>query len=100
MHAYSLQWCLTLGNAMDSSLPGSLCPWDSPGKNTGVDCQALGQGIFLAQGSNQRFPAMQADPLPLGKPAKQEIQVRFLGREYALEEEMATHSSILAWKIL
>ena len=29
-----------------------------------------------------------------------EMQVRFLGREDPLEEEMATHSSILAWKIL
>ena len=30
-----------------------LCPWDSPGKNTGVGCHALLQGIFLPQGSNQ-----------------------------------------------
>ena len=29
-----------------------LCPWNSPGKNTGVGCQALLQGIFLTQGSN------------------------------------------------
>ena len=29
-----------------------LCPWDSPGKNIGVGCQALLQGIFLTQGSN------------------------------------------------
>ena len=29
-----------------------LCPWDSPGKNTGVGCCALLQGIFWAQGSN------------------------------------------------
>ena len=27
-------------------------PWGSPGKNTGVGCQALLQGIFLTQGSN------------------------------------------------
>ena len=27
-------------------------PWDSPGKNTGVGCCALLQGIFPAQGSN------------------------------------------------
>ena len=26
--------------------------WSSPGKNTGVGCQALLQGIFLTQGSN------------------------------------------------
>ena len=29
-------------------------------------------------------------------PAMQETQVRSLGREYPLEKEMATHSSILA----
>ena len=29
-----------------------LCPWDSPGKNTGVGCHFLLQGIFWAQGSN------------------------------------------------
>ena len=29
-----------------------LCPWDSPGKNTGVDFHALLQGIFLTQGWN------------------------------------------------
>ena len=28
------------------------CPWDSPGKNTGVGCHSLLQGIFPAQGSN------------------------------------------------
>ena len=29
-----------------------LCIWDSPGKNTGVGCHALLQGIFLTQRSN------------------------------------------------
>ena len=29
---------------------GLLCPWDSPGKNTGVGCHSLLQGIFLTQG--------------------------------------------------
>ena len=29
-----------------------LCPWDSPGKNTGVGCHALLQGTFPTQGSN------------------------------------------------
>ena len=32
-------------------------------------------------------------------PAKQETQVQPLGQEDPLEEEMATHSSILAWEI-
>ena len=29
----------------------------------------------------------------------QETQVQFLGQEDSLEKEMATHSSILAWRI-
>ena len=33
-------------------------------------------------------------------PAMQETQVQSLGQEDPLEKEMATHSSILAWKIL
>ena len=34
--------------------PASLfCPWDSPGKNTGVGCHFLLQGIFPTQESNQ-----------------------------------------------
>ena len=33
-------------------------------------------------------------------PAMPEMQVRSLGWEDPLEEEMATHSSILAWSIL
>ena len=32
-------------------------------------------------------------------PATQEIQVQFEGCEDLLEKEMATHSSILAWRI-
>ena len=32
-------------------------------------------------------------------PAVQEMQVRSLGWEDSLEKEMATHSSILSWKI-
>ena len=29
-----------------------LCPWDSPGKNTGMGCHTLLQEIFLTQGLN------------------------------------------------
>ena len=32
-------------------------------------------------------------------PATQEIRVQLLGQEDPLEKEMATHSSILAWRI-
>ena len=33
-----------------------LCPRDSPGKNTGVGCHSLLQGIFPTQGSNPGLP--------------------------------------------
>ena len=36
-------------NPMD---PRLLCPWASPGKNTGVGCHFLLQGIFPTQGLN------------------------------------------------
>ena len=42
-----------------------LCPWGFPGKNTGVGCQALLQGIFLTLGSNPCLLHWQVDSLPL-----------------------------------
>ena len=48
-----------------------LCPWDFPGRNTGVGCHALLQGIFWTQGSNQRLLHWQTGSLalvPCGKP--------------------------------
>ena len=38
-----------------SQLTRLLHPWDSPGKNTGVGCHALLQGIFSIQGLNYRL---------------------------------------------
>ena len=46
------QSCPTLCDSMDCSTPGSSVLGDSPGKNTGVGCHALLQGIFPTQGSN------------------------------------------------
>ena len=51
-----------------------LCPWDFPGKNTGVGSHFLLQGIFSTQGSNlhlQHLLRWQADSFtaePPGKP--------------------------------
>ena len=33
-----------------------LCPWDAPGRNTGLGCHALLQGTFPIQGLNPGFP--------------------------------------------
>ena len=47
--AKSLESCLTLRPY--GLLPARLlCPWYFPGKNTGVGCHALLQGIFPTQG--------------------------------------------------
>ena len=50
------QSCLILCDPMDCSLPRSSVHGDSPGKNTGVGCHALLQGIFSTQGSNPGLP--------------------------------------------
>ena len=50
---------------MNCSLPVSSVHGDSPGKNTGVGCHFLLQGIFPTPGSNLRLPHWQADSLPL-----------------------------------
>ena len=44
--------CPTLGDPKDCSPARILCPWDFSGKNTGVGCHFLLQGIFLTQGLN------------------------------------------------
>ena len=46
------QSCSTLCDPMDCGPPGSSVHGDSPGKNTGVGCHALFQGIFPNQGLN------------------------------------------------
>ena len=64
MCAKSLQLCITLWPY--GLYPGRLlCPWDFPGKDTGVGCHALLQGIFPTQGLNQHRLRCQADSLPL-----------------------------------
>ena len=53
------QLCPAVCEPMDYSLLGSsvLCPWNSPGKNTGVGCHFLFQGFFLTQEWN---PGLQS----------------------------------------
>ena len=46
------QSCLTLGDPMNCSPTRLLRPWNSSGRNTGVGCRFLLQGIFAIQGLN------------------------------------------------
>ena len=55
--------CLTICNPKEPAR--LLCPCDSPGKNTGVTCHFLLQGIFSTQGLNPYLLHLQVDSLPL-----------------------------------
>ena len=58
------QLCLTLCDPTDSAR--LLCPWDFPGKKTGVGCHFLLQEIFPTQGWNPSLLSLlhwQADSL-------------------------------------
>ena len=50
-----------------------LCPWNSPGKDTGESCHAPFRGIFLTQGLNFHLLSLlhwQLASLPLAPPGK------------------------------
>ena len=71
--AKSLQLYSTFCDFMDCSPPDSSVHGDSPGKNTGVGCHALLQGILPTQGSNLPLLCLlhwQAGSLPLKSPWK------------------------------
>ena len=84
VRAKSFQSCLILCDPMDCMQPARfLSPCNSPGKNTGVSCHALLQGIFLTQGSHlQHFLHLhwQVGSLPRGAPGKP--------REWMTESEL------------
>ena len=74
---------------MDRSPPGSSVHGDSPGKNMGVACHALLQGIFPARLSNLRLLLcreilffLQGDSLPLshqGSPYSYMVTSKYKG---------------------
>ena len=135
MHAQLLQLCLTLRPYRLQ--PTS--PWSSPGKNTGMGCHFLFQGIFLTQGLNSLcllqllhwqvkstsdtwdaniyisiYGRRQWHPTTILLPGKshgwrslvccspwgcQESDMTERPHFHALEKEMVTHSSVLAWRV-
>ena len=54
----------TLCDPVDYSLLSSSYPWNSPGKNIGMGCPFLFQGIIPNQGQNLCLLHWQADSLP------------------------------------
>ena len=68
-----LQSCSTACNPINYSPPGSFVHGESSGKNLGVGCHVLLQGIFLTQGLNPHHLCLlhwQAGSLPLASPGK------------------------------
>ena len=47
-----------------------ICPWDAPGKETGVGCHSLLQGILATQLSKLHLLHWQVGSLSLGPPGK------------------------------
>ena len=69
------EWASNLSEMLDAQSCPTLCdpmvcPWDSPGKNTGVDCHSLLQGNLPDPGIEPRSPALQTDSLPSERPGK------------------------------
>ena len=67
MHAWMLSSFVAFNSLWFHGLYSArfLCPWDCPGKQTGVDCQSFLQGIVLMQGLNQSLLHWQVNSLPL-----------------------------------
>ena len=71
-----------------------LCPWDSPGKNTEVDCLAFLHRIFLTQESNLRLLCLlhwQVSSLPLAPCGK---AVLLLIKNYWVGQKANSYFSI------
>ena len=59
-----IQSCLTGCSPIAYSPPRLLCPWNFPGKNTGMGCHFLLQAIFQTQELNMCLLHWQAGSLP------------------------------------
>ena len=58
-----------------------LCPWDFSGKDNGVGCHFLLQGIFLTQGSNLGLPHCRQILYPLGHQGSPHKVIKITGTE-------------------
>ena len=78
--AKSLQLCLTLCDPIDASSPRLPCPWDSPGKNTGVGCHFLFQFMKVKSESEvaQSCPTLSDPYSPPGSSLHGIFQARVL----------------------
>ena len=67
----SLCACSVMANSLQPQPTRLLCPWNFPGKNGGMGCHFLLQGVFLTQGLSPILLLLlycQEDSLPLSHP--------------------------------
>ena len=73
-HAHTVCDCVCVSRSvMSDSLESHarlLCPWNSPGKNTGVGCHSVLWGNLPHPGIEPRTPALQVDSVPTEPPGK------------------------------
>ena len=90
------------GMATHSSILAWRMPWtEQPGRLQSLGLQRVKHDSVIEQ-QHSLFWASQVAQRVKNMPAgqeTQETQVRSLGRKDSLEEYMATHSSILAWRM-
>ena len=80
-----------LCDPMDCSPPDSSVHGIFPGKNTGVGCHFLLQGIFTTLGIEPGSPALQADSSPTEPPEKGQESFRQNGAAFIQQEAEMKH---------
>ena len=95
--AKSFQSCPTLRDPIDGSPPGSPCPWDFPGKNTGVGCHFLLQCMKVKSESEvaQSCPT-PSDPMDHSLPGS---SVHGIFQAKVLEWGAIAFSDSLSYKV-
>ena len=95
---------LNLCDPIDCSPAGSSVRGDSPGKNTGVGCHALLQGIFPIQGSNPGLPhyrqilhclSHQGNPTTIDIPTQKKYSLSSRYLQICLSRDPTNHDNIL-----
>ena len=100
MHAKSLQLCPTL-RPYEPQPARPLCPWDPPGKSTGVGCYSLLLEIFPTQGSNPHLLCLlhwQMGSLPLAPPGKPTLIHKSSQLLHIANGEMDTQLRKVQWQ--
>ena len=93
-----MPWATVINDSQISLPPNPHVAPDSETALQEITTSELHVGMGKLPSSNEEN-SLPGGSVVKNLPAKQEMQVQSLGWEDALEKEMATHSSILAWRI-